>query len=95
MQLPDQSRTLTVADGNLFKLGPVTGSRTYTLSDDDARDGDFMKFWTGGGNAGVMAFPITITGADITTSIGTTSNSRWYEFIFLDGEWRRLNFGGE
>ncbi len=62
MTLPDSDDTLSVGDGNIFRIpNNVTGNRTYTLSGTDAVDGDFMVIYMASNFS--LDFDVVVTGS--------------------------------
>lgn len=98
MTLPDSDATVTVADGNVFKVrNDTTALRTYTIGDTSAADGDFMLFISGAGSAGTLAEEVHIdsptSGQDEVWA--DAANSQWSLFIRVGGAWLKMNFAAE
>lgn len=84
----DADETITVEDGNSFKIPTGTSTtRTVTISSTGAVDGDFMHFWTGGHASGAPAEIYNINSAeDFAFPAGVYRN--WVTYEFLSGSWR-------
>lgn len=82
---PDANRTYKVTDANLIHVNALSASRTYSISDEGAQDGDFFIIATtaNGSNVTVASPTILYT---ITNQNSTTP--AWVMLVRIAGLWR-------
>ena len=63
--------------------------RTYTILTDDAVDGDWMLFYTGGSTSGTMAADVTIKSetAGQSAQFNTGDTLQYALFTYDNGSW--------
>lgn len=87
---PDANQTYQIDGGNLTVLvpGTLTASRTYTLSNTNAVDGDHIQFFFDPAALGAYNVLIKDAGANTIATLGPSGDSYWGEFVFAGSTWK-------
>lgn len=89
---PNSNATYRTSDGNVVFVPNLTADRTYSISDDDAGDGDFFLFGGANGSGGTLTIFTPGTAEDTWVAVG---GLHWALFVRVAGSWQLLaHFAG-